>query len=344
MDTGPLVGQFALPAHLHLRPDDPLTVAARKIVAQHTAQMRGNLQGALDDLDPEYLHDLRVAVRRLRSALRLLPDVMGRRRCGALRAELGWIGRILGAVRDLDVFILNLQAQTERLAEAGAITGLLVEEVRRQRAPARRALVAALGSRRFTSLVDRLDTLAASPAPRRSRGSLAVPVIEAAPVLLQTAQKRVLKLGRTIGPGSPATDLHRLRILFKRLRYTCEFFREAFADPASGADPLAEYIRAMVRFQDCLGEHQDAVVAMTRIQDLAKDLIRRGALSPDQWLDLGGLIQVQREIAQDRRGRLRELWARFDRRSVRKRLTSLGVTGQAQPDVVGTSEEHLPSG
>jgi CHAD domain-containing protein len=168
--------------------------------------------------------------------------------------------------------------------------------------------------------------------------------MEAAPVLIRRAQKRVLKLGRTIGPGSPAADIHRLRILFKRLRYTCEFFREAFSDPASGKDPLAEYIRAMVRFQDCLGEHQDAIVARVRIQDLAKGLIRQGALVPDQLLDLGGLIQVQREIAQDRRGRLRKLWARFDRRSVRKRLASLGVTGQASPDVGRPPEGHLPSG
>ncbi len=344
METGPLVDRFALPAHLRLCPEDSLSVAARKIVAQQTLQMRANVRGGLDDRDPEYLHDLRVAARRLRSALRLLADVMGRKRCDAIRTELRWIGRILGAVRDLDVFIVNLQAQAELLAEAGATAGLLVEEVRRQRAPAREALVAALASRRFTSLLGRLDVLAATPAPRRPRGMQGVPVMEAAPMLLRRAQKRVLKLGRTIRPGSPAADFHRLRILFKRLRYTCEFFGEAFSDPTSGEDPLAEYIRAMVRFQDCLGEHQDAVVAMSRLQDLAKDLIRRGTLSPDQLLDLGGLIQVQREIAQDRRGRLCKLWARFDRRSVRKRLASLGVTGQPSPEVLRTSEGHVPSG
>ena len=96
----------------------------------------------------------------------------------------------------------------------------------------------------------------------------------------------------------------------------------------------------MVRFQDCLGEHQDAVVAMARIQDLAKDMVRRGALSPDQLLNLGGLIQVQREIAQDRRRRLRKLWARFDRRSVRRRLANLGVTAQPLPGADGTSEAN----
>jgi len=150
-------------------------------------------------------------------------------------------------------------------------------------------------------------------------------VVEAAPILIQRAQKRVLKLGRTIGPDSPAADLHRLRILFKRLRYTCEFFREAFSDPISEEDALADYVRAMVRFQDCLGEHQDAVVAITRIQDLAKDMVRRGTLAPERLMDLGGLVQVQREIARKRRGRLRKLWARFDKPSMRKRVQVVGA-------------------
>jgi CHAD domain-containing protein len=291
--------------------------------------MRANVKGALEDLDPEYLHDLRVATRRLRSALRLLAEVLGPRRCDFLRAELGWIGQILGAVRDLDVFIWNLQAQARRLAEAGGIAALLAGELGRQRAPARRALCAALASRRFASLMRRLEAVAASPAPRRPRGRHNVPVVEAAPILIQRAQKRVLKLGRTIGPDSPPADLHRLRILFKRLRYTCEFFREAFSDLTSGEDALADYVQAMVRFQDCLGEHQDAVVAMTRIQELATDMVRRGTLAPERLMDLGGLVQVQREIARKRRGRLRKLWARFDKPSMRKRVQVVGAKAAA---------------
>jgi CHAD domain-containing protein len=327
-----------VPAHLRIRADDLLPLAARKIVGQQTLKMRMNVHGALEDLDPEYLHDLRVATRRLRSALRLLGGVVGPKRCDTLRAELGWIGQILGAVRDLDVFIWNLQAQARRLAEAGTIAGLLVAELGRQRAPARDALVAALTSRRFASLMRQLEALVSSSPPRLGQGEHSTLVCEAAPNLIRRAQKRVLRLGRTIGPDSPAADLHRLRILFKRLRYTCEFFREAFVDPASDKDPLADYIPAMVRFQDCLGEHQDAVVAMRRIQALATDMVRQGTLPPERLMDLGGLVQVQREIARKRRGRLAKLWSRFDRASVRKRLAALGGTEQPLSSAGGTSE------
>ena len=312
-----------VPLPLRIHPEDPLTLAARKVVGQQVLKMQANIAGALEDLDPEYLHDLRVATRRLRSALRLFANVLGPKRCDFLRGELNWIGQRLGAVRDLDVFILNLQAQAQRVGEGAVVAGLLVEELGRQRAPAIKSLETALVSRRFLSLMRRLETLASSPPPRRPRGAQGVPVSEGAPALIWTAQKRVLMLGRTIGPDAPATALHQLRILFKRLRYATEFFREAFVDPATGEDPFVDYVAAMVRFQDCLGEHQDAVVAMVRIQDLAKEIVLRGELAPERLLDLGGLIQVQREIARERRGRLAKLWARFDRPAVRKRLRAL---------------------
>jgi len=319
-----------LPANLMLRAEDAQSLAGRKVVGQLALKMRANVKGTLVDLDPEYLHDLRVSTRRLRSALRLFAEVLGPRRCGALRVELNWIAQLLGAVRDLDVFILNLREQAQRLGEAGIIAEILAEELGRQRAPEQEALAAALASRRFHDLMRRLETLASSPPPRDPRGAQGAPVAQAAPALIRRAQKRVLKLGRTIGPDTPAADLHRLRILFKRLRYACEFFREAFTDPGSDSDPLADYILAMVRFQDCLGEHQDAVVAMARIQELAKDMVERGALAPERLLDLGSLIQVQREIVRDRRSRLGKLWAQFDRRSVRRRLAALG--GEASSD------------
>jgi CHAD domain-containing protein len=331
-----------VPAHLRVRPEDPLALAARKVVGQQALKMRANLQGALEDLDPEYLHDLRVATRRLRSALRLFTGVLGPRRCDSLRVELNWIGGLLGAVRDLDVFSLNLQVQAKRLGEAGAIAAVLAEELGRQRRPAREALVAALASRRLLSLMRRLEALGSSPPPRRPRGTQGVPVAAAAPALIRKAQKRVLRLGRTLGTDSPAADLHRLRILFKRLRYTCEFFWEAFLNPAADTNPLADYIAAMVRFQDCLGEYQDAVVAIRRIQDLANDMVQRAEVAAERFLDLGALIQVQREIEHDRRGRLAKLWARFDRPSVRKRLAALEGETAAAPGI-GDTLERTPA-
>lgn len=306
------------PEATRLLPADSLAVAGRKIVSQQVWKVRANTAGTLDDVDPEFLHDLRVATRRLRSALRLLGPALGERRTESLRIELGWIGQLLGAVRDLDVFILNLKDQSERLGESGRIATLLAAELSRRRAPEFEALEAGLRSRRHARLMDRLESLATSPPPRRPRGPQGQPLSSAAPELVGRAQKRVLRLGRAIGPASPVTDLHRLRILIKRLRYTCEFFRDAFPAGEGEAAPLDGYIGAMVAFQDCLGEHQDAVVAMRRVEALAKEMVAGGALAPERLMDLGALVQVQREIAADRRAKLARLWARFDRPSVRR--------------------------
>ena len=184
-----------LPDHLRMRLDDTLAAAARKVLGQQAMRIRANIAGTIEGEDPEYLHDLRVATRRLRSALRLFAGVLGARRSDALRRGLGWVAQRLGTVRDLDVFILNLREQAQRLGGADAIAALLTAELARQRQPARVALEAALTSRRFQALMCRLDTLASSPPPRPHPGAHGLLVAEIGPALLEEAQKRVLRLG-----------------------------------------------------------------------------------------------------------------------------------------------------
>ncbi len=110
------------PESLRVGPENTLAVVVRKIVSQQTMKMRANTEGTRLDLDPEYLHDLRVATRRLRSALRLMGPVVGARRAQSLRGEISWIGGLLGEVRDLDVFMGNLATHAGRLGEAGRVT------------------------------------------------------------------------------------------------------------------------------------------------------------------------------------------------------------------------------
>ncbi len=309
------------PGTLETRAGDALVVAARKIVGQQALKMRANTEGTRLDLDPEYLHDLRVAARRLRSALRLLGPALGPKRAESLRLELSWIAALLGEVRDLDVFIANLEAQAVRLGESGRIALRLKAELLARRSPAREALAAALEGRRYEALLRRIQALADSPPPRSARGLAAQRTDFAASVFIKGAHRRVVKQGRAAVLSQDPAALHRLRILFKRLRYTSEFF-----DPALGGR-LEPMIKAMVKFQDCLGEHQDAVVAARKIEALAQELAARGDLPVESLLDLGALIQVQRETARERRARLAGLWRAFDRASVRKCLGETTLAG-----------------
>lgn len=310
------------PEALKVGPEDPMALAARKVLAQQALKLRANAEGTLLDLDPEYLHDMRVATRRLRSALKLFAPSLPARRAQSLRLELGWLAGLLGQVRDLDVFIAGLREQSGRLGDAARVANALEAELWARRGAARGTLVSGMKTKRFASLLSRLEALAGSPPPKRPCGVAARRADGIGPLLIGQAHRRVVKQGRAALPpqasspeaaASPAA-LHRLRILFKRLRYASEFFA-----PVMGKrmEPL---LQAMVQFQDCLGEHQDAVVAAARVDALAREMAARGDLPPEALLDLGGLIQVQREIARERRKQLAGLWKKFDRGSVRRCL------------------------
>nr|MCU0254842.1 CHAD domain-containing protein [Acidobacteriota bacterium] len=119
--------------------------------------------------------------------------------------------------------------------------------------------------------------------------------------LVARAARRVLRWEKRLDGAPTAADLHALRILFKGLRYTCEFFIELLTEEER------KLIRALVELQDCLGEHQDAVVAQAELEALIAQRVaaRAGAA---ELLALGGLVQVQRERRAERRAKFDALW------------------------------------
>ncbi|MCI4397426.1 MAG: CHAD domain-containing protein [Acidobacteria bacterium] len=297
-----------IPEALKVKPDDTVALAARKVLAQQAYRMWANTQGTIDDLDPEFLHDLRVAARRARSALRLFAIALGPRRCESLHAEIGSMARLLGAVRDLDVFSERLQSRMER-ASAGAESRHWLEAyLKERRAEARDALVPALLSKRYEALLARAKRLASTPAPLRSRGLAALPAAKAASLFIGAASKRVLKQGRAVAGAPEPAQLHRLRILAKRLRYATEFFRPVLGDGAG------EYLISLINLQDCLGAHQDAIAATAFLQEAARQAAANAP--PAVLLDLGSLIQVLREEAALHRAQFPPLWKTFRRMPV----------------------------
>jgi triphosphatase len=195
------------------------------------AQVGVNSAGMRSSRDPEYLHQLRVGLRRLRSALRafapILKDVKPLTR--SMRAFMP----ALGAARDWDVF-------TERL---GA-----VRTARARREPARRAAVAVVASQEFQAfLFHSLRWLQSRPW-REPEATLR----DFAPDRLEGLHRRTVE---ALG-GKSARRRHKLRIRVKRLRYACEFFAPCF--PAAALEP---YIGPLAALQDVLGELNDIAVA-----------------------------------------------------------------------------------
>ena len=214
--------------------------------------------------DLEGVHQMRVATRRMRAAMSLFREALPVR-AERLREELRWIAGVLGEVRDLDVQLEQL-AQWETDLPAEDVAGLerLVGHLRERHADARAAMLEALDSRRYERLTAGMTDLLRRGPLRRSAASR-MPALVAAPDLVRRRFRPVRKRGDAIRQSSPPEDFHALRIRCKRLRYAIEFL-----------SPLApkqsdKLIRRLVLVQDCLGEHQDAQVAMQRLREMAEE-------------------------------------------------------------------------
>ncbi|MDQ3855573.1 MAG: CHAD domain-containing protein, partial [Chloroflexota bacterium] len=205
--------------------------------------------------DPEELHDMRVATRRLRAAMRLFSDALPGE-ASELRDELGWLGRTLGDVRDLDVQLGQFhewleETSPEHREELAALGSVLVE----RREQARERMLSALNSQRYDRLVSAYTSML-QRGPDPSAPAAPRPILAVGPDLIERRFRKVRKAGEGITPASSPDEYHRLRIEGKKLRYALEFLTNVYGGPAKAL------VRPLVELQDLLGTHQDTHVAM----------------------------------------------------------------------------------
>jgi CHAD domain-containing protein len=231
--------------------------------------------------DPEELHKMRVATRRLRAFLRAGHDLLDPVTAEPLRDELRWLGSSLGPVRDLDVLVEHLQGEIQPLGPDLPEGRKLVRTLERRRRSARRRLLSALESPRYFALLDSLERPFATVAD--------------GPSLAEIKAKEHKKLRTAVkGLGLDPSDeeLHATRIRAKRARYAAEL---------EGDKP---YVREAKKLQDILGEHQDAVVATAALRDLARRM-------PDSAVAAGRLIEGEYLRARRRREEWKTAWKRL---------------------------------
>jgi CHAD domain-containing protein len=236
--------------------------------------------------DPEDLHQLRVATRRLRAFLRCGRPLIELSWAESLRSELAWLGQALGPARDLDVLVERLAADVESLdVDADAAQGLLVG-LEAERATSRQAVLEALSSERYLALLDRLDHVAE---PELSSSETTLSAIAAA------EWRRVRRHVGSV-PSDPSDDeLHAVRLRIKRVRYAAEL-----AEHELGAKGR-RFVESAKALQGLLGEHQDAAVAEARIRAWVTAF-------PDGSVAAGRLVAMQRQRKRDVRRAWREAW------------------------------------
>jgi CHAD domain-containing protein len=247
----------------------PAEEAAGAVLARLAGIVEANLAGTLDDLDTEFLHDLRVSVRRARSVLRELRGVHPPDERAHLRAELRWVQALTGPVRDLDVQLLewgDLAAALppERAADLAPLHRLLS----RRRAAALRSLRTGLRGRRFAECLVEWRALAEdTPRPASDRPRAAMPIEAVAADRIRSVYRRMVRDGGRIDDESPAEALHDLRKRGKELRYLLELFGGLF--PGSVVKPM---ISALKGLQDVLGRFQDRAIQAELLSGLGDEL------------------------------------------------------------------------
>jgi CHAD domain-containing protein len=295
------------------RRTDRLVDTAFRVLRLHFEKMKANEPGTRLGEDPEALHDMRVATRRLRAAFRTFAGALPEKRANAFVVHLRHIAAALGAVRDLDVYLGNIDAYAAPLPEEDRAHLIpFRRSLEKRRARARGNLLRTLDSRRYERFLTRFDAfLSRGPACRPTLLPAREPVLISAPVIVRRAFRRVARYGRSIHSRHPLPEeLHRLRILGKRLRYAAEAFAPLYARQAP---PLVARLTAL---QDLLGAHQDAFVAGHELRRLAAALPARGKQSLRTALAMGQLIRTQDEAAEAARAGFRKAWRIFIRRGL----------------------------
>jgi CHAD domain-containing protein len=198
------------------------------------------------DVDPEDVHQARVATRRLRSDLGTLKSLLDPLWVRHVREDLRWIGRALGAVRDNDVLMENLKG-------AGA-SERLIFELRQERVSAVDSLLEAFEERRYMDLLDRLHA-ASVRAPVTDRHEASRKAHRVLPQLVNARWKKLRRDVRSAGRQPSDDQLHQIRKRSKQLRYASEMAIQVLGKAAKRTAASSESVQTL------LGEYHDAVVA-----------------------------------------------------------------------------------
>jgi CHAD domain-containing protein len=245
--------------------DDPVGACACSVIAFHLQNLKHEQDLAASG-DAEGLHQMRVAIRKLRAALRLFASVLPPSIYSPAQRDLAWAGRTVGAVRDIDVIAQTLNDEAVHLETFFSSALAPIEtEIRERRAATLAAAIAMLDSARYRNLLDRLETISAVGATSYSK------LRDVAPAMVAPMIDSVLRAARKIDSDAAAEDLHALRIRVKRLRYGLEPL------PDVARKSLTRDQRRLASLQDLLGWHQDVVMSIEWLRNYAKSSDRPAA-------------------------------------------------------------------
>ncbi|MCA0962031.1 CHAD domain-containing protein [Salipiger bermudensis] len=309
--------------------DEKAFKAANDIIRAQLVAARRQEDGIRADLDSEFLHEYRVALRRVRSVISLFKGVYDDKQTADLKARFGAIMARTGRLRDLDVYLIEREAYLALVPEGFRPgIGKLFDMFAAQRDVEHAKLTAYLDSKAYQKEMAKLEALfdktkALSKGPEAKRHAL-----DYAKALIWKRYRKVCKIARDIDDATPDAQVHELRIECKKLRYLMEFFAPLFGDAE-----VRKLIKALKGLQDNLGNFNDYSVQQAALQAQAEALVGGTAADTVEIASgLGALVTVLHQKQLEERARVAASFAAFDSAETQAQFRSLFKPGgEAKP-------------
>jgi len=294
-------GWTPTPPHKHRFAPDPgirSDTAVKTLLLDLFESMIQNEAGVLSDLDTEFLHDFRVAIRRTRTTLSQFKKVLPKPINLRFSDEFRWLGTITSPLRDLDVFTLKFdEYRTSVPTDMAVHLEPLFAFIKKRRNAELGELISHLHSRRYHTICrDWRETLKSTGLWSTAKATS--PIGEFAAKRISKVYRESLRESQAIRLDSPNSAYHELRKTCKKLRYLLGFSRDIIQD-----EKFPKVLHTLRQIQDILGVIQDVSVQVSALSDLGHQMQKEGATSVDTYIALGILIEHmlerQREAKKD---------------------------------------------
>ena len=305
----PFGNGYSAKLRLQLDPRAPIHENVRRLLQFTTSVMEANEEGIRKDIDSEFLHDFRVAVRRSRSILRLLNGVFEPEKTAWALSGLREFGKRTNDLRDSDVYLLRRDEYTQLLPPTlQPALDPFFSDLEAEKRLHHRQFCRYLAGKEYPGFMASLKELIADVAlPEAETAPLAAqPTGEVAVKAIRKALKKVLAHGRRTGDETTDAELHELRIDCKKLRYLLEFFASLFPQKAT-----TQVLRQMKALQDNLGAFVDLSVQMEFLQSRLEAITTdRGGIG--EAAAIGGLLTTLCREREKVRAHFHEIFSGFD--------------------------------
>jgi CHAD domain-containing protein len=280
-------GSYSSGLDVRLSPDMRADQATQLILRDLLQTMKLNEAGIQEDLDTEFLHDYRVAVRRTRSALALLKGVLPAEAIARYKSEFSKLGQLTNPLRDLDVYLLKQDIYQDMLTPPlREHIQPLFEHLHTLRSQAFQDVVGYLNSKTYRNFIKdweaflEIPPLASSSAPDAAR-----PILVVAKERIYKHYRKASKIGAELLDDPDDERLHVLRIECKKLRYLLEFFASLFPE-----EKISYLTSQLKKLQDNLGDYNDLCVQIEYLLKMSEELPVKGSGSKETLLSIGYLV------------------------------------------------------